>query len=155
MSSKTQKHLLYKTSLSYLSSGLTGIHQILCHYWEPVRLCLIFHLISSHLLSFLVLSCLVFILWVASPAYHDVLLGGAGICPRLEVTDIKVGQGVVNEAMQGTSITVHVLVDETWDEVWCEGDDKSLRRVRNMAGSAKAALCLSWRRASPAGSQPL
>lgn len=51
---------------------------------------------------------------------------------RLKVTDVEVRQGVIDEAVHGAVRAVHVLVDEPWDEVRGEGDDKGLeeREVR-------------------------
>lgn len=44
----------------------------------------------------------------------------------LEVGDVEVGQGVVDEAVHGAVRAVHVLVDQAGDEVRGEGDDKRL-----------------------------
>ncbi len=49
------------------------------------------------------------------------------ICARLEVTDVKVRQRVIDKAMHAAVRAVHVLVDEPWDEVRSEGDDEGLR----------------------------
>ena len=48
--------------------------------------------------------------------------GGAG----LEVGDVEVGQGVVDEAVHGARVTVHVLVHEPGNEIRRERDHKSL-----------------------------
>lgn len=49
---------------------------------------------------------------------------------RLEIGNIEVGQGVVDEAVHGPRLAEHVLVDQTRDEVRCKGDDKGLQRKR-------------------------
>lgn len=49
---------------------------------------------------------------------------------RLEVTNVEVRQGVIDEAVHGAVGAVHVLVDEPWDEVGGEGDDEGLRDRR-------------------------
>lgn len=48
-------------------------------------------------------------------------------CTWLEVTDVEVGQGVINKAVHGAVRAVHVLIDQPRDEVRSEGDDKGLR----------------------------
>lgn len=53
-----------------------------------------------------------------------------GRCAFLKVTDVEVRQSVIDEAMHGAVGAVHVLVDEPWDEVRSEGDDKSLRDTK-------------------------
>lgn len=51
------------------------------------------------------------------------------VCARLEVSDVKVRQSVVDEAVHGAVRAVHVLVDKPRDEVRGEGDDKGLREI--------------------------
>lgn len=61
---------------------------------------------------------------VGSPADYE---SGAKRCSVFfKITDIEVWQCVVYEAMHGSIHTVHVLINQSWDEVWCKGDDKSL-----------------------------
>jgi len=52
---------------------------------------------------------------------------------RLEVTDVEVGECMVDEAMKSPIWTVHVLVDQAWDEVRSEGDHKRLRGTQERA----------------------
>lgn len=47
-------------------------------------------------------------------------------CAGLEVADVEVRQGVVDEAVHGAVQAVHVLVHQPRDEVRGEGDDKGL-----------------------------
>lgn len=50
-----------------------------------------------------------------SPAYCD---SGARKCSAwLKITDVEVRQRVVDEAMHGAILTVHVLINQPWDEV--------------------------------------
>lgn len=49
------------------------------------------------------------------------------ICAWLKVTDIKVGERVIDKAMHCSIGAVRVLVDESWDEVGGKSDDKRLR----------------------------
>ncbi len=44
-----------------------------------------------------------------------------------KVADVKVRERVVDEAMHGPHLAVHVLVDQARDEIWREGDDKGLQ----------------------------
>lgn len=46
---------------------------------------------------------------------------------RFETRNVEVGQGVVDEAVHGPRLAKHVLVDQTRDEVRCEGNDKGLQ----------------------------
>lgn len=55
------------------------------------------------------------------------------ICAWLKVTDIEVGERVIDKAMHCSIGAVHVLVDESWDEVGGKSDDK---RLRDKAGLA-------------------
>lgn len=48
------------------------------------------------------------------------------VCAWLKVTDIEVRQSVIDEAVHGAVRAVHVLVDEPWDEVGGEGNDKGI-----------------------------
>lgn len=48
------------------------------------------------------------------------------IRPRLKVTDIEVGETVVDEAVHGPIRAVHVLVDQPRDEIRGEGNHKGL-----------------------------
>lgn len=57
------------------------------------------------------------------------------VCSWLEVADIEVRQSVIDEAVHGAIRAVHVLVDQPWDEVRGEGDDKGL-------GNRKLLICL-------------
>lgn len=52
----------------------------------------------------------------------------------LEVTDIKVGERVIDKAMHSSVGAVHVLVDESWDEVGGKSDDKRLRDKAGLVG---------------------
>ena len=54
------------------------------------------------------------------------------VCAWLKVTDIEVRQSVIDKAVHGAVRAVHVLVDEPWDEVGGEGDDKGLRDRNRM-----------------------
>lgn len=54
------------------------------------------------------------------------VIGVKWICAWLKVTDVKVGERVIDKAMHCSIGAVHVLVDESWDEVRCESDDKRL-----------------------------
>lgn len=49
---------------------------------------------------------------------------------RFEIGNVEVGQGVVDEAVHSPRLAEHVLVDQTRDEVRCEGNDKSLQQKR-------------------------
>lgn len=44
----------------------------------------------------------------------------------LEVTDVEVRQSVIDKTVHGAIRAVHVLVEQPWDEVRGEGDDKGL-----------------------------
>lgn len=57
------------------------------------------------------------------------------MCAWLEVTDIKVGESVIDEAVHCSIRAVHVLIDQPWDEVRSEWDDKCL-------GNKKLLICL-------------
>lgn len=60
---------------------------------------------------------------------------------RFEIGNVEVGQGVVNEAVHGPRLAEHVLVDQTRDEVRCEGDDKGLqgKEIKNHFTSRRPA----------------
>ena len=51
------------------------------------------------------------------------VVGGRAI---LEVTDVEGGEGVVDEAVHGPVLAVHVQVHQARDEVGCEGDHERL-----------------------------
>lgn len=50
------------------------------------------------------------------PADSD-LPGALRCCARFKIGHVEVGECVVDEAVHGASLTVHVLVDESRDEV--------------------------------------
>lgn len=52
-------------------------------------------------------------------------------CAILEVTDVEVWECVINEAVHGAVITVHVLIHQPGDEVRGEGDDEGLGDMQN------------------------
>ena len=54
--------------------------------------------------------------------------GVAGGRAVLEVADVEGREGVVDEAVHGPRLTVHVEVHQARDEVGCEGDHKCLAR---------------------------
>ena len=56
------------------------------------------------------------------------VVGGRAI---LEVADVEGREGVVDEAVHGPVLTVHVEVHQARDEVGREGDHKRLARERN------------------------
>lgn len=65
------------------------------------------------------------------PAHGDVaVLRVVRRRARFEIGNIEVGQGVVDEAVHGPRLAEHVLVDQSRDEVRCEGDDEGLQRKR-------------------------
>lgn len=55
-----------------------------------------------------------------------VILGGDGRRSRPEVGDVEVREGVVDEAVHGARVAVHVLIHQSGDEVGREGDHKGL-----------------------------
>lgn len=52
------------------------------------------------------------------------------MCAWLEVTDVKVGESVIDEAVHCSIRAVHVLIDQSWDEVRSERDDKCLGKKK-------------------------
>lgn len=61
----------------------------------------------------------------------------------LKVTDIEVGERVIDKAMHSSVGAVHVLVDESWDEVGGKSDDKRLRDKAGLVGHCiREMLCL-------------
>lgn len=50
----------------------------------------------------------------------------ARVCAWLKVSDIEVGESVIDKAMHCSVGAVHVLIDQSRDEVRSEGDDKCL-----------------------------
>lgn len=59
-----------------------------------------------------------------------------GCCAILKVTDIEGGERVVDEAVHGPILTVHVEVHQARDEVRREGDHKGLPGKRSEHGSS-------------------
>lgn len=57
--------------------------------------------------------------------------GVIGGCAVLEVADVEGGEGMVDEAMHGPVLTVHVEVHQARDEVRREGDHEGLHRGRD------------------------
>lgn len=45
-----------------------------------------------------------------------------------KVGDVEIGEGVVYKAVKLSVRTVHELINQPGDEIWCEGDHKRLRR---------------------------
>lgn len=51
---------------------------------------------------------------------------------KRKVADIEVGQWVLCIATHGAIYTVHVLVNHSWDELRCEGDDECLKHKHEL-----------------------
>lgn len=52
----------------------------------------------------------------------------------LKVTDVEVGERVIDKAVHCAIGAVRVLVDESWDEVGGESDDERLRDKAALVG---------------------
>lgn len=68
------------------------------------------------------------------PAQCDVFVetGDRRYRSSFKVAYIKVRQGVIDKAMHGARLAVHVLIDQSGDKIWCEGDDKGLKKRQNI-----------------------
>lgn len=47
----------------------------------------------------------------------------------LKVTDIKIWERVVDKAVHGAIWTVHILIDQPWNKIGCEGDHECLQNT--------------------------
>lgn len=55
----------------------------------------------------------------------------------LKVSDIEVGERVIDKAMHRPIGAVHVLVDESWNEVGGKGDDKRIQNDCHLAEASQ------------------
>lgn len=67
------------------------------------------------------------------------------LCPSLELADVEVWEGVIDEAMHGSILAVCILIHKAWDEIGGDSNDKSLRDGKtNKQKTTKKETTASW-----------